>query len=263
MEAQIPVPSSSSGLRTKSTNEARLPAKVIERDWRLSLGNSFPIGIGGMVLALSPLSNIFLGWRGTGGLGSAAVGSYYFLGGLLMITASLFEWVRGQSFPSIVFATYGGFWLTYASTLTPFYNAAIAYQPQNPDTAATNPEFAASLGFFFLYMGLLSFVYLICAVKTNIVFVGFFAALIPTFCCLAAGLWALAEHDNDSAVNLQKTAGGFAFVTALLGWYLFSAVLLIIVDFPFKIPLGDLSCVHWYPKSQIFDEENSGDGSKD
>lgn len=76
--------------------------------------------------------------------------------------------------------------------------------------------------------------------RTNIVFVGFFATLIPTFACLAAALWRLAENQSD-AINLQKIAGGFAFVCALFGWYLFLAQMLLVVDFPIKIPVGDLT----------------------
>lgn len=76
--------------------------------------------------------------------------------------------------------------------------------------------------------------------RTNIVFVGFFATLIPTFACLAAALWRLARGRSD-AIDLQKTAGGFAFACALLGWYLFLAQMLLVVDFPIKIPVGDLT----------------------
>lgn len=36
-------------------------------------------------MALSPLSNVLLGWRGSGLLGAAETAVYFFFGGLLMI----------------------------------------------------------------------------------------------------------------------------------------------------------------------------------
>jgi len=42
----------------------------------------------------------------------------------------------------------GGFWLTYGSTITPFYNAYGAYSPDpsKPAEGLTSPQFAASFG---------------------------------------------------------------------------------------------------------------------
>jgi len=41
--------------------------------------------------------------------------------------------------------------------------------------------------------------------------------------------------------NLQIAAGAFVFVFCILGWYLFFALILLAVDFPFALPVGDLS----------------------
>ncbi|KAF2836060.1 hypothetical protein M501DRAFT_282745 [Patellaria atrata CBS 101060] len=40
-----------------------------------------------------------------------------------------------------------------------------------------------------LTMGLLCLIYLICALRTNIVFVGIFATLLAAFCLLAGAYW--------------------------------------------------------------------------
>lgn len=50
-----------------------------------------------------------MGWRGTGGpgVGSAGVGSYYFFGGLLMILGGVGEWIVGNTFPFVVFTSFG------------------------------------------------------------------------------------------------------------------------------------------------------------
>ena len=45
------------------------------------------------------------------------------------------------------------------------------------------------IGFFLLFMGLLSLIYLVCALRTNLVFVAIFLGLFMTFVLLAASYW--------------------------------------------------------------------------
>jgi uncharacterized protein len=166
-------------------------------------------------------------------------GAYYFFGGLLMVIGSVLEFILGNTFPFVVFGSFGAFWLTFGATLTPYYNAAIAYQPDDPATATTNPTFNATFAYFQVYMGVLCFVYLIIALRTNIVFVGIFALLVPAFGCLANVFFRAAE--GITATTSQHAAGGLTFAVCLLGWYLFFVQLLAAVDFPLNLPVGDLS----------------------
>ena len=158
-----------------------------------------------------------------------------------MILGSFLEFILGNTFPFVVFGSFGAFWLTFAATLTPYYNASVAYDPLHPAASGTDPTFAATFAYFQLYMGLLCLVYLICALRTNIIFVGIFAGLVPAFCCLAGTYWYIAEGKVASALRLQHAAGGLAFFVCLLGWYLFLVQLLASVDFPLNLPVGDLS----------------------
>lgn len=93
-----------------------------------------------------------MGWRGAGGNGAANVGVYFGFGGVLMLIGSVGEvsddsfglpklprpfytlqvltstqWIIGNTFPFVVFGTFGAFWLTFGFTLVPMYNAAGAY----------------------------------------------------------------------------------------------------------------------------------------
>lgn len=156
-----------------------------------------------------------------------------------MIIGAFLEFILGNTFPFVVFGSFGAFWLTFAATLTPFYNAAAAYQPDDPATATTNPTFNATFGFFQVYMGVLCFVYLIIALRTNVVFVAIFTTLVPAFGCLANVFFKAAE--GITATKSQHAAGGLTFVTCILGWYLFFVQLLAAVDFPLNLPVGDLS----------------------
>jgi len=97
-------------------------------------------------------------------------------------------------------------------------------------------------GFFQLWMGFLCFIYLICSLRTNLVFVGIFGTLVPAFGCLAGVYWHLAEAASGNAASaavagkLLVAAGAITFVTDMLGWYIFAAILLASVDFPFSLP---------------------------
>ena len=166
-------------------------------------------------------------------------GAYYFFGGLLMVLGGFLEFILGNTFPFVVFGTFGAFWLTFGATLTPFYNAAVAYQPEEPATATMNPTFNATFAYFQVYMGVLCFVYFIIALRTNIIFVLIFLLLVPAFGCLAGVFFLAAE--GIVATTIQTTAGALTFVVCLLGWYLFFVQLCAAVDFPLNLPVGDLS----------------------
>ena len=142
-----------------------------------------------------------------------------------------------------MFTLFGAFWLAFAATLTPMYHAAVAYEPAHPDAAVYNPEFANSFAFFQVYMGVLCFIFLICSLRTNVVFVLIFACLVPAFSCLAASFWYLAAGDASKSTTLLHAGAGLAYAVCILGWYLFAVQLLAAVDFPINLPVFDLSTI--------------------
>lgn len=85
-------------------------------------------------------------------------------------------------------------------------------------------------------MGLLCFVYLICAIRTNAIFFLILLPLPSTFGCLAASFWYLGRGNMAYAETLQLAGGAQAFVVCMLGWYLFAALMLAAVDAPFSLP---------------------------
>lgn len=92
-------------------------------------------------------------------------------------------------------------------------------------------------------MGLLCIVYLVCALRINICFVMIFFTLFLAFCFLTSAYWVLAESLTNAtlAVKLEKAAGATTFVTCLIGWWVFVAIMLASTDFPLSLPVGDLS----------------------
>lgn len=225
------------------------PQNKVSGDLRKTFGNPTPLALVGFLLSLTPLSCILMGWRGAGGNGASDIGAYFFFGGLLMILGSLGEWVIGNTFPFVVFGSFGAFWLTFAATLSPLYNAAGAFSKTG--SAAEGLEtvgFNASFGFFQVFMALLCFIYFICSLRTNVVFALIFLTLVPAFGCFAGAYWNLAmlygggpAWHGVMAGRLVVTAGALTFITDLCGWWIFLAIMLAALDFPIQIPVGDLS----------------------
>ncbi|TGO53590.1 hypothetical protein BOTNAR_0291g00100 [Botryotinia narcissicola] len=226
------------------------PQNSVKGDLRKTFGNPTPVAIVGFLITLSPLSCDLMGWRGAGNNGAAGIGSYFFFGGLLMIVGGFLEFVLGNTFPFVVFISFGAFWLTFASTLQPFYYAYGLYAPPGgtPADGLRTVGFNASFGFFLVFMAVLCLIYLVCSLRTNVVFVIIFFTLVVAFSLLTSVYWHTANGigNNDAARlalanRMQIAAGATLFVTSLAGWWIFFAIMLAALDFPFQIPVGDLS----------------------
>ncbi|KAF1998794.1 GPR1/FUN34/YaaH-class plasma membrane protein [Amniculicola lignicola CBS 123094] len=220
------------------------PKHKVSGDLRRTLGNPTPLALIGFLISLTPLSMDLMGWRGAGGNGAAGIGTYFFFGGLLMVLGSIGEWIIGNTFPFVVFGSFGAFWLGWAATLTPFYNAYGAYS--TTDVAADGIDtvgFRSSFAFFFIAMAVMCFIYLICSLRTNFVFFMIFLTLVVGFSCLAGAYFETNNGNLERAHRLQVCAGAFTFCTSIFGWWIFSAIMLASLDFPFEIPVFDLSRV--------------------
>lgn len=172
-----------------------------------------------------------------------------------MIVGGFLEFILGNTFPFVVFMSFGAFWLSFGATLTPFYNSYGFYAPAGGAAAEglATQSFNASFSFFLVFMGVLCFIYLICSLRTNVVFVIIFLTLVLGFACLSATFFYLAEGYGLGATTragasllakagrLQIAGGACLFVTCMAGWWLLFAIMLAALDFPFQIPVGDLS----------------------
>ena len=96
--------------------------------------------------------------------------------------------------------------------------------------------FNNSFGFFLVIMGAMCLVFAICALRTNLVLFLILLLLVPAFSCLTAGYFFLAAGWTVKAGNCIIAGGALAFVVCLLGWWIFTAILLAAVDFPLTIP---------------------------
>ncbi|KAI0160749.1 hypothetical protein GGR57DRAFT_456233 [Xylariaceae sp. FL1272] len=222
------------------------PQNRVKGELRKTLGNPTAIGIVGFVISLGPLACDLMGWRGAGGSGAASIPFFIFFGGLLLFIGGLFELLLGNTFPSVVFFTFAAFYFAYACVLLPQFNAYALYAPPGEAAAAglETQGFNASFGFITLSMGILCLIFLVCAFRTNIVFVIIFLGLMLTFALITGAYFALAKDYAGNAAfaaRLLTAAGAWSFVTTAAGWWILVALMLSSVDFPFALPVGDLS----------------------
>ena len=93
-------------------------------------------------------------------------------------------------------------------------------------------------------MSLLSLVYLICSLRTNLVFVLVFICATLGFALAAAGFWTLAKGKLVMGERLLQGTGGCFFAAAMCGWYLLAAIMFAELDLPWiKLSVFDLSGV--------------------
>lgn len=85
-------------------------------------------------------------------------------------------------------------------------------------------------------MGFLSFLYLILSLRTNIVFFVLFLTLVFAFSFIAGAYWQVANGNLALASKLQTGGGACLFVTCACGFWVWFAIMLAALDFPFQLP---------------------------
>lgn len=103
--------------------------------------------------------------------------------------------------------------------------------------------FNVGVAYMCISMGMLCLIFLVCSIRTNLVFFIIFFTLTPAFGLLAGSYMYIAEGKAQLASKLAEAGGAFCFVACLCGWYIFFAIMLASVDFPFDLPLVDLSSI--------------------
>lgn len=144
-----------------------------------------------------------------------------FLGGMLLTFGAIGEWILGNTFPAVVFFTFGGFWFSFGGTLMPFFAAISSYTPEGAPADAVD-GFFNSFAFFLLFMAVLCFIYMICALRTNVILVFILFCFCFTFPLLSASYWYLTAGHVAYATNCRIAGGAFAFIASMAGWYLWT-----------------------------------------
>ncbi|RCI16319.1 hypothetical protein L249_3200 [Ophiocordyceps polyrhachis-furcata BCC 54312] len=197
-------------------------------------------------LYLTPANNKGGNLRRTFGNG-APLGSFWFQGGILMIIGCVLEWVLGNTFPAVTFGVYGTFWMGFAATQTPAFAIGSAYAPGKSAIEGMETRgYHASNAWWLLFMAIMSLLFCVCALRTNVVLTSLFFCIMVQFTLQTGASLALAndfETNKLVAKHLGVSAGAFSFIASIAGWYLLTAELLAAVDFPYQLNVGHLGNV--------------------
>ncbi|KAM0351057.1 hypothetical protein ACHAPU_002838 [Fusarium lateritium] len=150
----------------------------------------------------------------------------------------------GNTFPSTVFFTFGGFWLAFGTTIVPGSGAYSTYSTTGVAAdGLSEPAFYSTFAFFLVGMAILCAIYTVASIRTNIALFTILLLLVPCFGSLATSFFSVGQGKAELALRCQHAGAGLLFVITLIGWYTLTSMLLLSVDFPIMLPLGDLSTV--------------------
>jgi len=165
--------------------------------------NPTPLGLCGFALTTFVLSLVNVHARHVTAP-NIVIGLAFFYGGLIQLIAGIWEIAVENTFGATALASYGGFWMSFAAILTPWFGIQAAY----PDPA----DFNSVLGFFLTGWFIFTFLLVLCTFRSTVAVFSLFASLDLTFLLLAAGYY-------KNHVGVLKAGGWFGIITAFIAWY--------------------------------------------
>ncbi|KAH6668257.1 GPR1/FUN34/yaaH family-domain-containing protein [Halenospora varia] len=142
-------------------------------------------------------------------------------------------WFGGKAFEYTVFACFGAYYFSYATTMTPAFSVNSGYTTTN--------EFQNAIALLFLAWFFLFILFTIAGIKTNLVLFTIFVSVTLTAAFVSASHFVTAMGADNTALNLQKTAGAFLMLGALAGWYDLTHILFKDQKMRWAFPLGELN----------------------
>ncbi|CAF3670577.1 unnamed protein product [Rotaria socialis] len=182
----------------KFEHEMKASSKELNPSYRAPYQNLNPTPLGLCAFALTTfMASMYLAGATvlvTASLG-VVMGPALCYGGLVQLLAGLLEFRNGNSLLGLIFSSYGGFWLSFASLNISAFSFLSGYS----DSVALNN----ALGVFFLAWTIYTVLMLLAVLRTNFVTIGLFVFLIICFVLLTASKFLQADP------NLQRAAGAF------------------------------------------------------
>ncbi|KAJ4477451.1 FUN34 transmembrane protein [Lentinula aciculospora] len=168
------------------------------------IANPGPMGLFSFASTTFILSLYNVGTRGISH-SNVVVGMAIFAGGLTQFIAGMWEFPRGNVFGATAFASYGSFWMSYATIFIPASGIMAAYSdPQELNNA---------IGIFLIAWFMITVFFLLAVIRRNVAFTVLLSAL-----SIALLLLAIAEWSGMALV--QKTGGIFGIMTGLIAFYI-------------------------------------------
>jgi succinate-acetate transporter protein len=132
-------------------------------------------------------------------------GIFFFTGPVLLLLATIFEWIMGNFLSMMVMGMFAVFWLSFGVLETPTWGIAASYSATgNAAEGAVSVGYNAGVALYLMVWGFWLFTTWIFTMKTNTVFaLIFFFAFISSF-LFAGAYWKVSTGDFTMATRLQK-----------------------------------------------------------
>ncbi|EMD00354.1 hypothetical protein BAUCODRAFT_161374 [Baudoinia panamericana UAMH 10762] len=211
--------------------------------------NPTAMGFVGFVISTFTFAMVSMGWGGANSLAGVA-GIFFFVGPVLLILGTIFEWIMGNFFSMMVQSLFSVFWLSFGLLQLPSLGIAAAYSPTG-DAAegAISVGYTSTVGLYLIVWGFALFTFWIFTLKTNTVFAGIFLFVTIAAWILAGAYFELGKGHFEMATKLQKTGGALLFIVAALGWYMTFVIMAAEMRLGINFPVGDLS--HFWPRTDV------------
>jgi succinate-acetate transporter protein len=135
-------------------------------------------------------------------------GIFFFVGPVLLILTTVFEWIMGNFFPMMVCGLFSVFWLSFGMLQLPTLGLAAPYSADGTDalTGSATKSYNAVIALYLLVWGFALFTFFIFTLKTNTVFALIFLFVTLGAWVLSGAYWKVSTGDYDEARKLQKVS---------------------------------------------------------
>lgn len=133
-------------------------------------------------------------------------GIFFFVGPVLLILTTIFEWIMGNFFPMMVCGLFAVFWLSFGMLQLPTLGLAAPYSTDGTDAIAgsASKSYNAVIALYLLVWGFALFTFWIFTLKTNTVFALIFLFVTLGAWVLSGAYWKVSTGSYDEARRLQK-----------------------------------------------------------
>lgn len=181
-----------------TTNARSVPAPV--DPFVVRYADPGPLGLAAFAMTTFVLSTFNAGLVGAGAEG-VVLGLALFYGGLVQLLAGMWEFVQGNTFGAVAFASFGGFWMSF------WYLVA-----KTDLSAAKASDVNHGIGVYLLGWTIFTLYMFVASTRTTTAIMAVFGVLTLTFLFLAIGKL------GDSS-GMTKIGGWLGLLTAFLAWY--------------------------------------------
>lgn len=176
----------------------------------LRIGNASPLGLFAHSTTVFMMSLINSRARGLTN-DSIMLGSALFYGGVVQILAGFWELALKNTFAGTVFASYGGFWMSYSVITMGGFNIKDSYESQK--------DYQNAMGIFMLMWAIISSMFTICTIRGTVPMFGQLFTTTLSDALSAASYFAYSIQKDTAAKRCSQASGIVGCVIGFLALY--------------------------------------------